>query len=83
LPAGDGEELDVDLFIRWFSVMVEWSIFAGLVFFMLLAVQTIIIDLGMPKKYMKGINLILTVGGIIAAVFLVAHLTTFYPGFFL
>ena len=72
----------MDGVVRWFSILVEWLILAGLLYFVLLAVQLILTDIGMPAKYMKGINMVLMVVGIIVAVFMVAHLTTFYPGAF-
>jgi len=70
----------MEVLVRGLAIFIEWLILAGVLYFMLLGVQLILADIGVRPKYMKGLSLALAVVGSLVAVFLIAHLTTFYPG---
>jgi len=67
-------------FLRGLSIFLEWLVLVAILYFMLLGVQLILADLGVRPKYMRGLAMALAVVGSLVAIFLIAHLTTFYPG---
>ena len=74
-----GEEIEMDALVRGIAIFLEWLVLAAIFYHMLKGAKLVLGDLGMPAKYMKGVTVALTVVGSLLGVFLVAHLTTFYP----
>jgi succinate dehydrogenase/fumarate reductase cytochrome b subunit len=70
----------MDVFLRVIAIIVEVVILAGIAYAVLNGVRLTIFDLGVGPKYGKAIAMVLFAVGLILVVFLIAHLTTFYPG---
>ena len=69
----------MDILLRVVAVAIEVIILAVLLYCLLDGVWLTIFDLGLGAKYKKVIAMLFAVVGCIVLVFLVAHLTTFYP----
>jgi len=69
----------MDILLRTVAIFIEVLILASIMFSMLLGVRLILFDLGLGPKYRKMITVALALGGCIALVFFISHLTTFYP----
>jgi succinate dehydrogenase/fumarate reductase cytochrome b subunit len=48
-------------------------------YFMIGGVRLILFDLGVRKQYSKAITVLLIAVGCLVTVFLISHLSTFYP----
>ena len=64
---------------RAISIAIEVLILAGIIFALLWAVRLTIFDLGLGKKYKNIITMFLVAIGVVCVVFIIAHLTSFYP----
>ena len=69
----------MDVFLRAIAIAIEVIILAVLLYCLLDGVWLTIFDLGLGSKYKKAIAMALAVVGGLVVVFLIAHLTTFYP----
>jgi len=69
----------MDIFLRAVAIFIELLILAGIMFSLLLGVKLILFDLGLRPKYKRMVNIVLITLGVLSAVFLISHLTTFYP----
>jgi len=69
----------MDILIRSIAIIVELVILIALFYFILNGVRLIIFDFGLRQKYAKVIAVFLMAVGCIIAVFLISHLTAFYP----
>jgi ABC-type uncharacterized transport system involved in gliding motility auxiliary subunit len=69
----------MDIFLRTVAIFIEVLFLAGIMLSLLLGVKLILFDLGVGLKYKKMITLALLTVGVIAMVFFISHLTTFYP----
>ena len=70
----------MDALLRGISIFFEWLVLLAIFYHILKGVGLMVADLGMGSKYMKGIKMALIAVGSLLAVFLIAHLTAFYPG---
>jgi succinate dehydrogenase/fumarate reductase cytochrome b subunit len=69
----------MDIVIRSLAIIVELVILIALFYFILNGVRLIIFDFGLRQKYSKIIAVFLMAVGCIIAIFLISHLTAFYP----
>ena len=69
----------MDIFLRVIAIFVEVLILATIMFSILWGVRLIFFDLLPVPKYKNMVTAALTLVGIIALVFFISHLTTFYP----
>ena len=69
----------MDTFIRVIAIFVEVAILAGIIYCLLSGVWLTIFDLGIGPKYKRALAIALGLGGCLAVVFFIAHLTSFYP----
>ena len=69
----------MDIFLRTVAIFIEVLFLAGIMLSLLLGVKLILFDLGLGPKYKKMITIALLTVGVIAMVFFISHLTTFYP----
>ena len=69
----------MDILFRSLAVLIELIILAAIFYFILGGVRLILFDLGITQKYSRIISVLLIAVGCVIAVFLISHLTTFYP----
>ena len=69
----------MDGFLRTIAIILEVLILAVIIYAVLNGVRLTIFDLGIKAKYNKMITTALITVGIILLIFVIAHLTTFYP----
>ena len=69
----------MDVFLRVLAIAIVVIILTALLYCLLDAVWLTIFDLGLGSKYKKLKAMALVVVGGLAMVFLIAHLTSFYP----
>jgi len=69
----------MDILLRSIAILIELIILAAMFYFILSGVRLILFDLGITQKYSKVISVLLIAVGCVIAVFLISHLTTFYP----
>jgi multisubunit Na+/H+ antiporter MnhC subunit len=69
----------MDTAIRITAIIIEVSLLAAIGYAILGGVYLAVFDLGVKTKYQKIIAMALVTVGIVAVVFFIAHLTTFYP----
>ena len=69
----------MDIFFRAIAVAIEVLILMAIFFFIINGVRLILFDLGIKQKYAKVIAATLIAVGCVVTVFLVSHLTAFYP----
>ncbi len=69
----------MDILLRVAAIFVEVVILAGIFYCLFTGAKLTIFDLGIDQKYRKLINMALILVGSIVLVFLIVHLTTFYP----
>jgi hypothetical protein len=69
----------MDTLLRAVAIFIEVLILAGIMFSMLLGAKLILLDLGLKPKYKRMVTVALALVGVIALVFFISHLTTFYP----
>ena len=70
----------MDVLLRGVGIFLEWLVLSALVYYMLSGMKLMLADLGIAPKYMKGITMALSAVGSLVIIFIIAHLTTFYPG---
>ena len=69
----------MDVFLRTIAIFIEVIILSALLYCLLKGAWLAIFDLGLGQKYKKAVAMALVAVGVIVAVFLIAHLTAFYP----
>ena len=69
----------MDILFRSIAVLIEVIILMAIFYFILSGVRLILFDLGITQKYSRIISVLLIAVGCVIAVFLISHLTTFYP----
>lgn len=69
----------MDVFLRVIAIFIEVIILAALLGCLLYGVWLAMFDLGLGERYKKAITVVFVIVGCLIVVFLVAHLTTFYP----
>jgi Pyruvate/2-oxoacid:ferredoxin oxidoreductase delta subunit len=70
---------EMDAFLRVIAVIIEVVILGAVFYFMIGGVRLILFDLGVRKQYSKAITVLLIAVGCLVTVFLISHLSTFYP----
>ena len=69
----------MDVFLRVIAVAIEVIILTAMAGCLLYGVWLILFDLGLGEKYKKGIAMAMVMIVCVVVVFLIAHLTAFYP----
>ncbi|MFC1846281.1 hypothetical protein ACFLYM_02560 [Chloroflexota bacterium] len=69
----------MDIFIRIIAIIIELVILMALFYCILNGVRLIIFDFGLTQKYARIVAVLFLAVGCILAVFLISHLTAFYP----
>ena len=69
----------MDILIRIVAIIIELIILMALFYCILNGVRLIIFDFGVKQKYAKIVAVLFLAVGCILAVFLISHLTAFYP----
>ena len=69
----------MDVFLRVIAVAIEVIILTALAGCLLYGVWLILLDLGLGEKYKKAIAMVMVMVVCVVVVFLIAHLTAFYP----
>jgi succinate dehydrogenase/fumarate reductase cytochrome b subunit len=69
----------VDSIPRAVAVFIEIVILIIMFYFILNGVRLLLFDLGLKQKYSRIISMVLIAAGCIITVFLISHLTAFYP----
>ena len=69
----------MDVFLRVIAILIEVIILAALAGCLLYGVWLILFDLGLGEKYKKAIAMVMVMVVCVVVVFLIAHLTAFYP----
>ena len=69
----------MDILLRSISILIEVIILLAMFYFILNGVRLILFDLGITQKYSKIISVVLIAAGCVLAVFVISHLTAFYP----
>jgi len=69
----------MDVFLRVIAVAIEVIILTALAGCLLYGVWLILVDLGLGEKYKKAIAMAMVMIVCVVVVFLIAHLTAFYP----
>ena len=69
----------MDAFLRVIAVIIEVAILGAVFYFMIGGVRLILFDFGVTKQFSKPVTILLIAVGCLVAVFLISHLSTFYP----
>lgn len=69
----------MDILIRSIAIIIELVILIALFYYILNGVRLIIFDFGLRQKYSRIVGVLLMAVGCIIVVFLISHLTAFYP----
>lgn len=69
----------MDILPRAIAVFIEVVILMAIFYFIINGVRLLLFDLGITQKYSKVISVVFIVVGCVIAVFLISHLTAFYP----
>ena len=69
----------MDILLRSIAILIELVILMAIFYFILVGVRAILFDLGITQKYSRVITVLLIAVGCVIAIFLISHLTTFYP----
>ena len=69
----------MDVLFRAIAIFIEVIILMIMFYFMLNGVRLILFDLGLTQKYSRIITMSLIAIGCVIAVFVISHLTAFYP----
>lgn len=69
----------MDILLRSIAILIEVIILMAMFYFILSGVRLMLFDLGITQKYSKIISVVLIAVGCVIAVFLISHLTAFYP----
>ena len=69
----------MDILIRIIAIIIELVILMALFYCILNGVRLIIFDFGLRQKYARIVAVLFLAVGCIIAVFLISHLTAFYP----
>lgn len=69
----------MDILPRAIAVVIEVVILMAIFYFIINGVRLLLFDLGITQKYSKVISVVFIVVGCVIAVFLISHLTAFYP----
>lgn len=66
--------------LRVIAIIIESLILAAIAYAVFNGLRLAALDLGVRAKYNRAMTLALFAVGFILLVFIIAHLTTFYPG---
>jgi succinate dehydrogenase/fumarate reductase cytochrome b subunit len=69
----------MDFLPRTIAVFIEVLILMIMFYFILNGVRLLLFDLGLKQKYSRIVSMALIAAGCIIAVFVISHLTAFYP----
>lgn len=69
----------MNILLRSIAVAIEVLILMAMFYFVLSGARLILFDFGIKQKYSKIITMAFVAIGCVLAVFLISHLTTFYP----
>lgn len=69
----------MDILPRAIAVFIEVVILMAIFYFIINGVRLLLFDLGITHKYSRVISMVFIVVGCVIAVFLISHLTAFYP----
>jgi succinate dehydrogenase/fumarate reductase cytochrome b subunit len=69
----------MDIILRAIAIFIEVIILMAMFYFILSGVRLILFDLGITQKYSRIVSVLLIAVGCVIAVFLISHLTAFYP----
>lgn len=69
----------MDILIRVIAIIIELLILMVLFYCILNGVRLIVFDFGLRQKYARIVTVLFLAVGCILAVFLISHLTAFYP----
>lgn len=69
----------MDVVLRVIAIFIEGVILVAIIYSLLFGAWLTLFDLGLKAKYKKILVVALVTAGCIATVFVVTHLTTFYP----
>ena len=69
----------MDIWLRSIAVVIEILILMAMFYYILNGVRLILFDFGIKQKYSNIITMAFIAIGCIITVFLISHLTTFYP----
>jgi len=69
----------MDIILRAIAVFIEVIILMAMFYFILNGVRLLLFDLGITQKYSRVVSVLLIAVGCVIAVFLISHLTAFYP----
>ena len=69
----------MDILFRAIAIIIELVILVALFYFILNGVRLILFDFGLRQKYARVVAVLFLAVGCIIAVFLISHLTAFYP----
>jgi hypothetical protein len=69
----------MESFFRPIAIFVELAILMGMIYALFTGGRLVLLDLGLDPKYSPFIKWVLRIMSILALIFFVAHLITFYP----
>ncbi len=69
----------MDILLRSIAVLIEILILMAMFYFILSGVRLVLFDFGITQKYSRVITMVFIAVGCVITVFLISHLTTFYP----
>ena len=69
----------MDIVLRTIAIIVELIILFAVFFFILSGVRLLLFDVGIRQKYSRILAVVLIAVGGVIAVFLISHLSAFYP----
>ena len=69
----------MDILLRSIAIAIEVLILMAMFYFILSGARLILFDFGIKQKYSKVITMAFIAVGCVITVFLISHLTTFYP----
>jgi succinate dehydrogenase/fumarate reductase cytochrome b subunit len=69
----------MDILLRSIAIAIEVLILIAMFYFILNGARLILFDFGIKQKYSKVITMAFIAVGCVITVFLISHLTTFYP----
>ena len=70
----------MDIVLRTIAIFIEVVLLVAILYCLIAGVWLTLFDLGVAAKYKKAVTMGLVMVGCILFVFLIAHLTAFYPG---
>jgi hypothetical protein len=69
----------MDAFLRVIAVIIEVAILGAVFYFMIAGARLMLFDLGVKRQFSKVITAFLIAVGCLVTVFLISHLSAFYP----